>query len=189
MLTDIELKPLSDSTWDDFENLFGEKGACGQCWCMSFGLQKSDFEEGKKSGLNKERMSDLAKSNQATGLVAYLNKVPFAWMAFAPREDFKRLEKSRIHKPIDNEKVWSMPCFFMAKKYRRQGYSVHLLEKLKEYSARQHINIIEAYPTISSTNLPDPFVWVGLYKSFERAGFKIVDQTSKNRPMVRWVND
>jgi len=28
--------------------------------------------------------------------------------------------------------------------------------------------------------------WIGLYRSFERAGFEIVDRTSKNRPMVRY---
>lgn len=50
------------------------------------------------------------------------------------------------------------------------------------------IKIIEAYPTIpTQEKLPDSFAWIGLYKSFERAGFEIVDTTSKNRPMVRYL--
>jgi hypothetical protein len=49
------------------------------------------------------------------------------------------------------------------------------------------IGIIEAYPAIPATEkLPDAFLWIGLYKVFERAGFEIVDRTSKNRPMVRY---
>jgi hypothetical protein len=28
--------------------------------------------------------------------------------------------------------------------------------------------------------LPNSFIWIGLYKCFERAGFEIVDRTSKN---------
>lgn len=47
--------------------------------------------------------------------------------------------------------------------------------------------IIEAYPTIPTQDkIPDSFAWIGLFKSFERAGFEIVDRTSKNRPMVRY---
>jgi hypothetical protein len=34
--------------------------------------------------------------------------------------------------------------------------------------------------------LTDSFLWIGLLKSFERAGFKIMDRTSENRPMVRF---
>jgi len=33
---------------------------------------------------------------------------------------------------------------------------------------------------------PDAFAWIGLYSSFEKAGFRIVDHTSKNRPTVRY---
>jgi hypothetical protein len=49
------------------------------------------------------------------------------------------------------------------------------------------IGVIEAYPTIPTrVPLADSFAWIGLYSAFEKAGFKIVDRTSKNRPMVRY---
>ena len=80
-----------------------------------------------------------------------------------------------------------MPCTFIAKDFRRQGVSVQLLKSLVNYAKQQGIQIIEAYPTIPTQNkLPDAFAWIGLYKTFERAGFEIVDRTSKNRPMVRY---
>ena len=67
------------------------------------------------------------------------------------------------------------------------GVSVQLLKKVIEYAGRNGVKIIEAYPTIPTQGkLPDAFAWVGLYKTFERAGFEIVDRTSKNRPMVRY---
>jgi hypothetical protein len=34
--------------------------------------------------------------------------------------------------------------------------------------------------------LPDSFACIGLYKSFGRTGFEIVDRTPKNRPVVRY---
>jgi len=64
---------------------------------------------------------------------------------------------------------------------------VALLKGVLEYARENGIEIIEAYPTIpTQEKLPDSFAWIGLYTSFERAGFEIADRTSKNRPMVRY---
>ena len=32
----LEIHPLDISRWSDFEFLFGDRGACGGCWCMSW---------------------------------------------------------------------------------------------------------------------------------------------------------
>lgn len=186
----LRFEPLTKNNWNKFVELFGAKGACGNCWCMFYRLSKSDFSEGKTDDGNKNAMKQLVWNNQATGLLGFYEDIPIAWCAFAPREDFLKLKKSRVHKPIDNLPVWSVPCTFIAKDFRRQGVSVALLNGLIKYAKENGIKIIEAYPTIpTKENLPDAFAWIGLYKSFERAGFKIVDRTSKNRPMVRYYID
>lgn len=186
----LKFEPLSKTNWDKFVELFGEKGACGNCWCMSFRLNKADFEEGKVNEGNKNAMKQLVWKDQPTGLLCFYEDIPVAWCAFAPREDFLKLEKSRVHKRIDDKPVWSVPCTFIAKDFRRQGVSVALMKGLIQYAKEKGIKIIEAYPTIpTQEKLPDAFAWIGLYKSFERAGFEIVDRTSKNRPMVRYYTD
>jgi GNAT superfamily N-acetyltransferase len=92
-----------------------------------------------------------------------------------------------VHKRIDDQPVWSIPCFFIHKDYRRQGLSVAMLKGVIAYAAKKKVKILEAYPVIpTQETLPDTFAWIGLYISFERAGFRIVDRTSKNRPMVRF---
>jgi GNAT superfamily N-acetyltransferase len=132
-------------------------------------------------------MKALVDENKPTGILGFYDGQPIAWCAFAPREDFLKLEKSRVHKRIDNQAIWSIPCVFIDKNFRRQGILAELLKGVVKYAKEEGIKIIEAYPTIPTTEkLPDSFLWIGLYKSFERAGFKIVDQTSKNRPMVRY---
>jgi GNAT superfamily N-acetyltransferase len=187
-LAQIKLEPLSVDNWDKLEDLFGSKGACGNCWCMSFRLNKKEFEAGKVNEGNKISMKSLVWSNKPTGVLALYEDKAIAWLALAPREDFIRLKKSRIHKPIDDLEVWSIPCTFISKPYRRKGLSVALLNGVIEYARSKHIIALEAYPTLPTTDkLPEAFLWVGLFKSFERAGFKIVDRTSKNRPMVRYL--
>lgn len=190
-ITDIlTFEPLSGKNWDKFVELFGERGACGNCWCMSFRRSPTDFEHGKSRNGNKNAMRRLALKNKPTGILGLLDGKAIAWCAFAPREDFIRLENSRVHKRIDDAPVWSIPCFFVDKKFRGKGVSVAMLHGVIEYARMKHIGILEAYPAIPTQGrLPDAFAWIGLYKSFKRTGFKIVDRTSKHRPMVRYYVD
>jgi GNAT superfamily N-acetyltransferase len=133
-------------------------------------------------------MKSLALHNKPMGVLAIYENQAVAWLALAPRQDFIKLEKSRIHKPIDDLEVWSIPCTFISKSYRHKGLSVALLKSVVEYAKKENITALEAYPTIPTTDkLPDAFLCVGLFKSFEKAGFRIVDRTSKNRPMVRYL--
>ena len=185
-LNQLTFEPLTKKNWNNFVQLFGDNGACGNCWCMYYRLRKSDFLEGKVTDGNKEAMKEIVWEDKPAGILGLYEGQAIAWCAFAPREDFIKLEKSRVHKRIDNEAVWSIPCFFINKNFRKHGISVELLKGVIRYARENGIKIIEAYPTIPTTEkLPDSFAWIGLYKSFERAGFEIVDQTSKNRPMVR----
>jgi GNAT superfamily N-acetyltransferase len=120
-------------------------------------------------------------------MLAFFEGQAIAWCALAPREDFMRLENSRVHKRIDSQPVWSIPCFFIDKRYRRKGVSVKMLNGIINYARKKKIKILEAYPTIpTQEKLPDSFAWIGLYASFKKAGFRIADHKSKSRPMVRF---
>jgi len=186
-LNQLTFEPLTKANWGKFVQLFGERGACGNCWCMWYRIRKQDFQEGKENDGNKLAIKELVWAGKPTGILGFYEDLPIAWCAFAPREDFLKLEKSRVHKRIDDQPVWSIPCFFIDKNFRRLGVSFELLKGVIKYAEAQNIKIIEAYPTIPTTEkLPDSFAWIGLYKSFEKAGFEIVDRTSKNRPMVRY---
>ena len=186
-LNQLTFEPLTKANWGKFVQLFGERGACGNCWCMWYRIRKQDFQEGKENDGNKLAIKELVWAGKPTGILGFYEDLPIAWCAFAPREDFLKLEKSRVHKRIDDQPVWSIPCFFIDKNFRRLGVSVELLKGVIRYAQMKNIKILEAYPTIPTTEkLPDSFAWIGLYKSFEKAGFEIVDRTSKNRPMVRY---
>jgi GNAT superfamily N-acetyltransferase len=183
----LAIEPLGRENWKKFERLFGSRGACGNCWCMYYRLKRQDFEKGKKDQGNRKAMKNLVWQGKPAGVIGLVDGEAVAWCAFAPRQDFPKIENSRVHKRIDDEPVWSIPCFFVARGFRNQGVSLAMLEALIKYAKKQRIKTIEAYPVIpTSGRLPDAFAWVGLYKSFARAGFKVVDRTSKNRPMVRF---
>src|SRR5450759_1010031 len=186
-LNQLTFEPLTKLNWNKFTGLFGDKGACGNCWCMYYRLLKSDFLEGKADDGNKRAMKEIVWKGKPAGILVLYEGQAIAWCAFSPREDFIKLEKSRVHKRIDDTMVWSIPCFFLDKNFRRHGVSVELLKGVIRYAEENGIEIMEAYPAIpTQAKLPDSFAWIGLFRSFESAGFEIVDRTSKNRPMVRY---
>lgn len=154
---------------------------------MYFRLPAKEYREGTKSGVNKERIAAVVAGEKPAGIMAFDGDKAVAWAAFAPRADFAKFERSRVHKPIDDAQVWSIPCLFVDRKYRKQGVSVALLNGVIEYARNSGIGVLEAYPVIpTGGKLPDTFAYYGLYSAFEKAGFRVVDSKSKNRPMVRY---
>ncbi|KAF0141668.1 MAG: acetyltransferase (GNAT) family protein [Stygiobacter sp.] len=182
----LTYKPLTVKNWNDFETLFGERGACGGCWCMAWRLKSSQFEKQKGNG-NKKSMKHLVENKEQIGVVAYDGKTPVGWCSFAPREKYLRLENSKVLSPVDDKAVWSITCFFMAKDYRRKGVSSELLKFAIEFCKKKKVKILEGYPTVPYSNtIPAAFAWTGIPASFERAGFVEVARRSKARPIMRY---
>jgi hypothetical protein len=65
----VMVEPLTKKNWTKFVQLFGERGACGNCWCMLFRLQNAVFENGKRFGGNKTAMKELVWQNKPTGVL------------------------------------------------------------------------------------------------------------------------
>jgi GNAT superfamily N-acetyltransferase len=182
----IEFHPLTLARWKDFEALFGERGACGGCWCMFPRLRRTDFQR-QKGAANKKAMRRIVQSGPPPGLVAYADGQPVGWCALAPRETYPVLANSRILKPVDGRPVWSVVCFFVAKPYRRRGLSVRLLDAATNYARKQDARIVEGYPVEPKTEArsPDVFVWTGLASAFRKAGFEEAVRRSPTRPIMR----
>jgi GNAT superfamily N-acetyltransferase len=181
----LEFDQLTSSTWKKFEAVMGEKGGCGNCWCMYFRLPYKTFQENKPDG-NKKMMKQLVKKDRPQGLMASINKEPVGWIALAPREDYMRLANSRVFKPIDDKPVWSITCFFIKKEFRHKGLSQQLIKGAIDFAKKKKIKTLEAYPAIPyAEKVPHPFLWVGVLSTFIKQGFKIVQQHSKSRAMVR----
>lgn len=182
----LTFHPLTKDRWKDFELLFGERGACGGCWCMSWRLNRSQFEK-QKGAANKSDMKKLVNAEEAPGIIAYYNNKPIAWCSVAPREKFIRLENSKVLKRIDDNPVWSVSCIFIIKGYRRQGISKDLLKAVIKFCKLKGAKIIEAYPQEPySSNIPAAFAWTGIPSSFKKAGFEVVKRRSKMRPIMRY---
>jgi hypothetical protein len=81
-ISNLKLQPLTINNWLLFEEVMGEKGGCGGCWCMYFRLSLTELPNNKYDG-HKKRMYDLVKAGNPTGLIATINKQAIGWIAFA----------------------------------------------------------------------------------------------------------
>jgi GNAT superfamily N-acetyltransferase len=184
----IKLKffAVTQKRWSDFETLFGERGACGGCWCMLWRLKRSEFEQ-QKGAKNKQAMKAIIESGKIPGLLAYSKGQPIAWCSVAPRDQFPALERSRIMKKIDDKPVWSISCLFVAKNHREKGVSVQMAGAAIDYVAKKGGKILEAYPVEPKKDRSPPaFVWTGLAAGFRKAGFVECARRSETRPIMRY---
>ena len=186
-ISDLKFHPLTSGRWTDFEKLFGKHGAYGGCWCMWWRLKRSEFERQKGDG-NRKAMKAIVDSGEVPGILAYTGDQPIAWCSVAPREAYPALERSRILKRVDDEPVWSIVCFFVAKPFRGKGVNRELLRAAIEYVRKQGGNIVEAYPVEPKKDrIPDVFAYTGLASTFRNAGFVEVLRRSETRPIMRYI--
>jgi len=181
----LTVSPLTPDTWQDLLQLFGEKGACGGCWCMWWRLPNARFER-QKGDTNRQALRCLVDAGTVPGLLAYAGTRPVGWCSLAPRTEFSRLDRSRILKPVDATPVWSVVCFFVAKDYRRQGVSLQLLAAAKRWARDQGAAMLEGYPVEPTKDrVPALFVFTGLAAAFASAGFEECARRSPTRPIMR----
>lgn len=186
MNSELSFKPLKRNLWTELEELFGPNGACAGCWCMFWKLRGKAYDEAK--GYETRQMhKSIIDSGTITGLLAYLHGDIVGWVAVEPRASYPKLAHSRVLKPVDDQPVWSVTCFFVAKNFRRHGITVELLKAAVEHVKRQGGRIVEGYPLDAQKDMPAPFVHTGIASAFEQAGFQEVARRAPTRPIFRYV--
>jgi GNAT superfamily N-acetyltransferase len=145
--------------------------------------------EANKGEKNRRAMKRLVERGPPPGLLAYRDdddRGPIAWIAVAPRSEYRLLAGSRILAPIDDQPVWSIACLFLRKDARGQGLSSKLIAAAADYARARGATIVEGYPQEPRKSpMPAVFAWTGFASSFRDAGFVEVARRSPTRPIVR----
>ncbi len=182
----LVIHPLTPDRWSDFETLFGPRGGTGGCWCMYWRSTRSEFDRAKGDGNRAAFHEIVLTADRPPGLLAYLDGEPVGWCAVAPRDEYSSLGRSRVLKPVDDEPVWSITCFFIARSVRRQGVTSQLIAAAVRFAAEHGARIVEGYPIDPrSSTMPPVFAWTGLSSAFVRSGFDEVTRRSETRPIMR----
>ncbi len=185
----IQYKELKADLWPALETLFGDKGACGGCWCMWWRVERGGrLWEETKGEPARQQMKHLVISGKARGILAFDGDRAIGWCSFGRRVDFPRIERSKAYRRDDTKGMWCINCFFIDRKYRKQGIARGLLGAAVKAIKRRKAKVIEAYPvttTLDGKKLPPAFSFPGPLNLYEEFGFKEIQRLAKTKPLVR----
>jgi GNAT superfamily N-acetyltransferase len=190
----LEIQPLTPERLPDLAALFDQGGDPKYCWCAWYRVRGMDFATATAAG-NRRVLEGAVEATRVEdrepGLVAYRDGVPVGWVSVGPRDDYARLQHSKVLGPVDDKPVWSVVCFVVARAARGQGIARALLDAAVDYARAHGATLLEAYPVeTDGERVPAADAFKGTLGMFERAGFEVVERRRANsvsapRPIVR----
>lgn len=193
-MDELEILPLTPDRLPDLATLFGQGGDPKFCWCAFYRIRSMDFTSATEAS-NRTVLEDatrtLSEEGRAPGLVAYRDGEAVGWVSLGPRADYERLTHSKVLTPVDDQPVWSIVCFVVARRARRQGIANALLEAAIAYARAHGATLLEAYPAEThGERISAASAYKGTLSMFERAGFEVAarrraNSASPDRPIVR----
>jgi len=187
-MSELEIHPLTPDRLPHLAALFAEGGDPKWCWCSWFRLRSVDFRSAtaeSNRGVLERAVADTATDGRAPGLVAYRDGRAIGWVSLGPRDDYPRLQHSRVLAPLDDRPVWSIVCFVVSRSARGQGVATAMLDAAIAYATEHGAALLEAYPVeTEGQRVPAAHAFKGPVGMFERAGFEVAArrQSSRTRP-------
>ena len=186
----IKVRPLTAARWRDLETLFNASGCAvaRSCWCMYF---RRSGEPARPPGgvtrshANRADLLALVDAGETPGLIAYRGKTPVGWVSLGPRDDYPKLARSPVMKPVDAQPVWSVVCFVVPRQHRGGGVARALLDGAIAYAKKCGARLLEGYPVDRQGRSKDDVMWFGAKSMYDAAGFDEVARRRPHRPIVR----
>jgi GNAT superfamily N-acetyltransferase len=177
----FEAIPVTKERWPDLVELF-DRPIVRTCFCMFYRKTGTATGVGRQ---NRQAMKALVDRGTVPGLIGYENGVPVAWVSLGPREDYAKLRRSPVMKPVDDRPVWSIVCFFVDRRARGRGLSERMLRAAGDYARSCGARLLEAYPVDKDGQSHPDDMFFGAKSMYDRAGFREVARRKPTRPVVR----
>ena len=179
--TAFETHPVTKDRWSDLMELF-DRPVVRTCFCMFYRKTGTGTGVGRE---NRQAMKALVDQGTMPGLIGYESGVPVAWVSLGPREEYTKLSRSPIMKPVDDRPVWSIVCFFVDRGARGRGLSERMLRAAVDYARSCGARLVEAYPVDKEERSHPDSMFFGAKSMYDRAGFREVARRRATRPVVR----
>jgi GNAT superfamily N-acetyltransferase len=177
----LTIRPVTPDQWPALEDLFGENGASGGCWCMYWRIGRAYRDRPREE--NKVAFREIVMRGPPPGLLAFDGELAVGWCQLTPREALPWLDRTWRLKRVDEAAVWSLSCFYVRKGYRRRGVTSALITAALQAAKRATAPALEAYP-LDADETPSASS-TGYASTFARGGFKTVLRRVPPRPIMR----
>ncbi len=180
---DYVISRLTAERWPALEDLFGPAGASNGCWCMYWRIGPRYHDRPRAD--NRQDLRHLAASRRPPGLLAFDGDLAVGWCQLAPRAELAWLSRAPYLRPPDDLPVWSIPCFFVRRAYRRRGVMEALIPAAADEAAAAGAPALEAYPVDTTVPGHTRNLFPGVASAFARHGFQVIIRRRPDRPVMR----
>jgi GNAT superfamily N-acetyltransferase len=180
----IEVRAAAAADWDDVAELFTRPGPRGgtpiasQCWCQYWVTRGEAYWAAD----NSDKLRGQLRAGEVHALLAYLDGRAVGWSRVGPRASFERLAHSRTLAPVDDVPVWSVVCFYVDPRAKRQGVASALLDAAVDLAREHGAPALEGYA--ARPHHPNIDSYTGYLPMFLAAGFEHVRDGGR-RAIVR----
>lgn len=191
----ITVVPANQVSWEDLQAVFGTRGPSSRCQCQRYKLRPREAfakfpVEVRADRLRRQADCGEPESETTSGLVAFLDDVPVGWCAIEPRPEYGGLLRSCRVPWTDRDEdkqdagVWAVTCLLTRTGFRRRGVSRALARAAVDFARERGARALEGYP-ITTTDVIDEELHVGIHQVFVDAGFREVGRPTLRRAVMR----
>lgn len=174
----LTFRPVTKSTYADFEAFFLSPGAPKWCWCMVWRRSSAEAKHNDSTGRKRQMMKRIA-AGTPVGLLAYDNGEPVGWVSIAPRDTYRNLGGPEAK---EGEVIWSIACFYVPRKLRGEGLVRDLIAGAVKHAKKHGATVVEAYPV--PPDAPS-YRFMGFIPVFKEAGFEDIGMAGTRRHVMR----
>ena len=179
----VEYHPVTPERLPDLGRFSQRHGKFRYCSCMRWRLASAEYRRSTKES-RVAALDGLVRDGVPVGVLAYSDGEPVGWCSVAPRETYAALEHYRALPRLDGVPVWSVVCFYVDARVRRQGATLGLLRAAVEYAKSQGAAVVEGYPVEPGARL---YTYMGTPSVFRAAGFHDVTPPRQERLVMRYI--
>jgi GNAT superfamily N-acetyltransferase len=163
----LEFHPVTAERLADLARFSKQHGRFRYCSCMRWRMTSTDYHRSTRES-RVAALEELVRQGTPVGVLAYVAGEPVGWCSIAPRETYAALECYQALPRVDDASVWSVVCFFVDRRVRRQGVTLGLPKAAVEYARSHGAAVVEGYPVEPGSRL---YTYMGSPSTFQRAGF------------------
>jgi GNAT superfamily N-acetyltransferase len=169
---ELTVRPLTPQTWDAFADLAERhNGVWGGCWCMWF--HRAPGEKKLTADGNRARKQQLVTEDRAHAALVFDGETAVGWCEYGRPAELPNINhRKEYDKSVKQLPDYRLTCFFVDRRYRRQGVSAIALRGALDLIAQAGGGVVEAYPQdTAGKRITASFLYNGTRSLFEQAGF------------------
>ncbi|MEX1247402.1 MAG: GNAT family N-acetyltransferase [Anaerolineales bacterium] len=128
----------------------------------------------------KKAMKRIVSTGTPVGILGYQDGRPVAWCSIAPRGSYRSLGGAE-YPGVNEERIWSLVCFFVPRPLRGQGIMRQLLQQAIKTARKHGARVVEAYPVDPDS---PSYRFMGFVANFKEAGFTETGRAGSRRHVM-----